>query len=241
AVERRRNADPAADYGEDSENDERDKHDPRALVDMVVIVAVVRVAVTARPAIQHRCRGRTGMSGGVVFYGLKAAGAALSKEREVPEPEHVERSQERGEEADRPENLAAVWREEGFVEDFVLAEESGEGRNTGDGEDCGGHGPEGNGKLLAKATHDAHVLLATNGVNHGASGEEEQGLEKGVRNKVEDSGGVRGDSAGQKHVAKLGDGRVGQHALDIRLDDTDGCGEECGGHSDDGHDGQREG
>src|SRR6185437_12770083 len=168
-------------------------------------------------------------------------GAALSKEGEIPEPEHVERGEEGGKEANGPENLTAVRREERLVENFVLAEESGEREDAGDGENRGGHGPECHGELLAKAAHDAHVLLATNGVNHGASGEEEQGLEKGVRNKVEDSGGVRGDSAGQKHVAKLGDGRVGQHALDVRLDDTDGCGEECGGHSDDGHDGQREG
>ena len=83
------------------------------------------------------------------------------------------------------------------VEDLVLAEEAGERRKAGDGEDRRGHGPEGDGDVFAQAAHVAHVLLAAERVDDGAGGEEEQRLEEGVRDQVEDAGGVGGDAAGR--------------------------------------------
>ena len=114
-------------------------------------------------------------------------------------------------------------------------------RNAGDGEDAGGHGPEGDGDALAQAAHVAHVLLAGEGVDDGAGGEEEQRLEEGVGQEMEDAGRVGADAAGQEHVAELGDRGVGEDALDVVLDEADGGGEDGRDRADDGDDAEREG
>ncbi len=77
------------------------------------------------------------------------------------------------------------------------------GGDAGDGEDAHRHGPEGAGDALAEAAHLAHVLLAGEGVDDGAGGEEEERLEEGVGEEVEDTGGVGSNSAGEEHVAEL--------------------------------------
>ncbi len=62
-----------------------------------------------------------------------------------------------------------------------------------------------------------------------AGAEEEQRLEEGVRHEVEHAGRVGvGDREADEHVAKLADGRVGQHLLDVVLRQRDGGGEERG-------------
>ena len=58
-------------------------------------------------------------------------------------------------------------------------------------------------------------------MDDGAGGQEEQRLEEGVGEEVEDAGGVGSDSAGQEHVAELRDGGVGEDALDVVLHDAD--------------------
>ena len=78
-------------------------------------------------------------------------------------------------------------------------------------------------------------------VNDGACGEEEQSLEEGVGHEVEDGGRVGRDAAAEEHVAELRDGGVGEHALDVVLDEADGGGEEGGGRADDGDHAEREG
>ena len=125
---------------------------------------------------------------------------------------------------------------EGAEENLVLGEEAGERRDAGDGDDAGGHGPEGDGDALAEAAHLAHVLLAGEGVDDGAGGEEEQRLEEGVGHQVEDAGLVGADSAGEEHVAELRDGGVGEDALDVVLDEADAGGEDGRGCADDGDD-----
>ena len=78
-------------------------------------------------------------------------------------------------------------------------------------------------------------------MNDRAGGEEEQRLEECVRDEVEDGRGIGRDAAGEKHVAQLRDGGVGEDALDVVLDKADGGGKEGRGRADDGDDGEREG
>ncbi len=67
----------------------------------------------------------------------------------------------------------------------------------------------------------AHILLAAQRVDHRPGREEEQRLEERMRHQVEDRRRVRRDAASQEHVAKLRDGRVCQHALDVVLHHAD--------------------
>ena len=76
-------------------------------------------------------------------------------------------------------------------------------------------------------------------VDDRTGGEEEQRLEEGVGEQMEDSGGVGSDSAGQEHVAELRDGGVGEHALDVVLHHADGGGDDRRRRTDDGDDDQR--
>ena len=84
------------------------------------------------------------------------------------------------------------------------------------------------GNLLAQAAHLAHVLLAADGVNDGAGGEEEQALKKAcvIRWKMPAENAPH--AAGHEHVAELRDGGVGEDFLDVGLRDADGGGEERG-------------
>ena len=171
--------------------------------------------------------------GSMVFSVLvEALGAEEGLE---PEAEHVEGGHACGDEADEPEELAErIGRDESAEEDLVLGEETGQRRDARDGEDAHRHGPEGDGDALAEAAHFAHVLLAGERMDDGAGGEEEQRLEEGVGHQVEDSGGVGAYSAGKEHVAELGDGGVGEDALDIVLDEADAGREDGRGRADDG-------
>ena len=128
---------------------------------------------------------------------------------------------------------------EGGVEDGVFRKEAGEGIDSGDGDDAGGHGEKGYRKFFAQATHLAHVLLVSHAVNDGACGEEEQRLEEGVRHEMEDGCRVSRDAAAQEHVAELRDGGVGEDALDVGLHQGHGGGKESSGRADDGDCAQR--
>src|SRR5260370_1358824 len=54
--------------------------------------------------------------------------------------------------------------------------------------------------------------------------------------EVEDAGGGGADSGGKEHVGEVGDGGVGEHALDVVLQHADAGGEDGGGRGDDGYD-----
>ena len=58
-------------------------------------------------------------------------------------------------------------------------------------------------------------------MNDRAGTEEEQGLEEGVCDQVEQAGRIGADTQGSNHEAKLGYRRVGQHTLDIPLRQAD--------------------
>ncbi len=76
-------------------------------------------------------------------------------------------------------------------------------------------------------------------VDHAARTEEEEPLEECVRHQVEDAARVSADTHRQEHVAELADGRVGEHLLDVVLDEADGRGEDGGRRANRGHDVER--
>ncbi len=82
----------------------------------------------------------------------------------------------------------------------------------------------------------AHVLLVVHGVDHRAGAEEQQRLEEGVREEVEDAGRVGAEAEGGEHVAELRARRIGDDALDVVLDEADGGGEERRDDADQRHD-----
>src|SRR5436853_535290 len=81
----------------------------------------------------------------------------------------------------------------------------GERRHAGDGEPADDERRRRDRHELPQRTHEAHVLLVVHAVDHRAGAEEQQRLEEGVRDHVEDGGDVRAAADGQEHVAELRD------------------------------------
>ena len=161
--------------------------------------------------------------------------ARAAEEGEPEQAEHVERGHQRRGRGDEPEQRrAAAGAGEGVPEDLVLGEEAGERRDPGDRRGGDREGPEGERDAARQPAHAAHVLLAAERVDHAAGAEEEAGLEEGVRDEVEDRHAVGADAEREEHEAELRDGRVGEHLLDVGLDDGDRGGEEGRGDADDG-------
>src|ERR1700676_3915575 len=109
--------------------------------------------------------------------------AAVTEERKEEHAEHIKRRQACGDEADNPKQKKAV---EGPAEDFVFAEESGEGKNSGDRQGCDQHGVVRVLDLLVEAAHLADVLLSGHGVNDAAGAEEQKCFEEGMGHEVKD-------------------------------------------------------
>ena len=163
------------------------------------------------------------------------AHARLAEERQVDQPEHVERRHQRREKRDVPQvAIRAALARPRLPQDRVLGEEAGEAGDAGDGQGRDQHGAEGDLDLLCQRAHVLHLLLAAHGVDHRAGSEEEQRLEEGVREDVEDAGGKRADAERQEHVAQLRNRGVRQHALDVVLHQADRRGEDRGQRADDG-------
>src|SRR5262249_42560396 len=109
----------------------------------------------------------------------------------------------------------------------VLAEESGVRGNAGDRERGDKHGRVGPLDFLAETAHLGHFLLAAHSMNHRTSGKEEQRLEERVGHQMENARCESAYAAGEKHVAELADGGVGENFLNVCLHQTDGRGEKC--------------
>ena len=85
------------------------------------------------------------------------------------------------------------------------------------------------------------MVAVLQGVDDRAGREEQQGLEEGVRHQVEHAGHVARQPHRGDHEAKLGDGGIGQHLLDVELGHGHGGGKERGGRADIGHHRLRDG
>jgi hypothetical protein len=104
----------------------------------------------------------------------------------------------------------------GGVDDAFLAPEAGERREAGERAQPDRERPERHRHVPPKPAHPRHQVAADR-VDHAAGGEEEQRLERGVRQQVEEGGGGGADRERTGHVADLGDGGPGEHALDVVL------------------------
>ena len=105
-------------------------------------------------------------------------------------------------------------------QDLVLAKEAGEGGHAGE---CRGPDKERGRRDRhhpSQATKPPHVDDAPHGMHHRASAQEEQRLEAGMREEVEDGGSEAEQRAGAEaceHVAELADRGIGEHPLEIVL------------------------
>src|SRR6266851_4383732 len=103
--------------------------------------------------------------------------AVVPEERHEQQTEHVKRSDERRQQAERPDYLARTLGI-GAPQDFVFTHEARKRRNTGNGNSSAEHRPEGPRNLFAEAAHLAHVLFAAEGVDHRAGTKKEQSFEE---------------------------------------------------------------
>ena len=146
----------------------------------------------------------------------------LAAEDDEQHPERVEAGEERagdaGREQDVPEPVLAPER---CGEDRVLGEEPGERRHPGEREPADQHRPPRLRHQPPQAAHLSDVLLPAQRVDDDPCAEEEQRLEERVRHQQEHRVRVGADPCAEEHVADLRHRRVGDHPLDVRLDERD--------------------
>src|SRR6476659_1967774 len=105
------------------------------------------------------------------FMAVRGPGctAILSCECQEHQAEHVEGSQESGEDANEPIRPVSLVRP---PRAFVFAEEARQPWDPSDCASCNQHGDPRPGDLLPQPSHFAHVLLATDSMDHRPSSEE---------------------------------------------------------------------
>ena len=144
-------------------------------------------------------------------------------EGQEEEPEHVEGGKPAGQEGKAEHHVVVAL--ECRQNDFILGEESGEGRNAGNGQDRNEAAPVGPGHFLAEAAHGVQVV-GMDLMDEGARNQEQAALEEGVGKDVEGGGRPArcyhhlanlADAQGKHHVAQLRKGGVGENPLDVFL------------------------
>src|SRR5580704_6138 len=99
----------------------------------------------------------------------------IAEERHVPQTEHVEGYNERGHYADCPVHPTGLV---SLPEDFVLAPEARQGRDSSDCQCRNTHRQERPWDIRPEPTHLAHVLFAADSMNHRTCTQEQQSLEE---------------------------------------------------------------
>jgi hypothetical protein len=174
------------------------------------------------------------------------AGARLAVEGHEDQPPGIEAGEGGGDdEQAEGEGGELAMRGERTLDDSVLGEEAGRADDRHRDADAGqrqradDHHPVGDGDQLAQTAHLAHVLLVGNGMDDRAGAKEQQRLEEGVGEQVEDRRRIEAHAERDEHVAELRAGRIGNDALDVVLHQADGGGEEGGERADEGDDEKR--
>ena len=173
------------------------------------------------------------------------AAAVFPGERHVVAAEHVERCPGRRDDAHEVDELAEPGRRkakkghallgERLPQNLILGIEAAGPREAGDGPTGDKVGPLGDRHALAEPAHLAHVLLVVAPENDRARTEEQRRLEKRVGEQVVRAGPVRAHANADEHETKLRYRRVGQHLLDVVLEEADGCREQRGECADERH------
>ena len=145
------------------------------------------------------------------------------------QPPRIERSHHRGR-CTEPIGVSSYAAAgcKGRFENAVLGEKSGEGWYPRQRQGANPHQGIGKGDHAPGAAHLAHVLLVGHGVDHRARAKEQERLEKGVGQEMEDAGRIGRDTAGEEHITELAARGIGYHPLDVVLHETDRSGEEGG-------------
>ena len=143
-----------------------------------------------------------------------AVAPVLAVEREVDAASHVGGGHEGADEPEEEDVGVVVLH--GPEQDLVLGPEAGEREDPGQGQGADDEGPVRGRHVLLEPAHLAHVV-GMHGVDDRPGAEEQQGLEEGVGEEVEDAGRPGADAEGGHHVTQLADGGVGQDAFDVVL------------------------
>ena len=110
---------------------------------------------------------------------------------------------------------------ESRADDHVLAVPAAQEWSARDGKHADQHRDRGDLHLGEEAAHLPQVLLVMAAVDDAAGTQEQERLEEGVREEVQQPGNPAADTQRQHHVAELRAGREREYALDVRLNQRD--------------------
>src|SRR5579863_1166588 len=232
----RLHGEPGDDDRGDGERDQRHGHHPGTLVRlgrlMIAGVRGLRLMVSLDALLLRRLLLRR--------VAVLLAEALRSVEGEEQQAKGVQRGDEHSEQhAPVGELRTDAVRGGDRIDDGVLGIEAGEERRSDQRQSADPAGDRSDRHVLGQATHLAHVLLVVHADDDRAGGQEQQRLEEGVRHQMEDGVAVGRDTQRHRHVAELRERRVGDHALDVVVDDSQQPHEESGDGTDDQHERQR--
>ena len=142
----------------------------------------------------------------------RLAALVLSAERQEQHPADVDCGQQHSGQR-RPEDERLLRPR--LQQDLVLAPEAGQREQAHQRHPGYRRRREGNRHVARQAAHLPHVERTCR-VVHGAGAQEQQRLEEGVREQVEDRRHDAADAQPHHHVAELADRGVGHHPLDVR-------------------------
>ena len=164
----------------------------------------------------------------VIVMRLGAVGAEKGHEHQPPAVE----AGEAGGDHQEPEGRGTA--DIGHLNHRVFRQEAGKAiigqrdAHPGDRQRADHHGPEGQRDFLPQTAIVAHVLLMVGRMDDRTCPKEQHGLEEGVREEVEHRHRIGTKPGGHEHVPELRHGRIGDHALDVVLHQTDRRGDKGG-------------